>query len=141
MYNGRLSSIRAFIAISEERTMTAATTLDISEARKQFTRLDERLREDHLIWVTRHNKEVFAVVNIDLMQACLETLEILENPEAIQMLQQSLEDIRAGRLHDHEEIKKELLDGEASHHPMDGNGKKRLKTTSVQGTRRHHRKS
>ena len=85
------------------------TTLDISEARKQFTKLDERLREDRVIWVMRHNKKAFAVVDTELLQTILETIEILSDPEASKMLQQGLQDIRSGRLHDHEDVKKELL--------------------------------
>jgi len=42
------------------------------------------------------------------MQAVLETLEILNDPKALLMLQQSLEDIQAGRIFDHEDVKKEL---------------------------------
>jgi PHD/YefM family antitoxin component YafN of YafNO toxin-antitoxin module len=85
------------------------TTLDISEARKQFTTLDKRLREDQVIWVTRRNKRAFAVVDTDLLQTVLETIEILSDPDALAMLQQSMQDIKAGRLHDHEDVKRELL--------------------------------
>jgi PHD/YefM family antitoxin component YafN of YafNO toxin-antitoxin module len=85
------------------------TTLDITEARKQFTKLDERLREDRVIWITRHNKRAFAVVDTDLLETVLETIEILSDPDACQLLQQGLQDIQAGRLHDHDAVKKELL--------------------------------
>jgi len=85
------------------------TTLDISEARRQFTKLDRRLREDQVIWVTRRNKRAFAVVDTELLETVLETIEILSDPEASQMLQQSLQDIQAGRVHDHEAVKRELL--------------------------------
>lgn len=85
------------------------TTLDISEARKQFTKLDKRLRVDHVIWVTRRNKRAFAVVDTELLQTVLETIEILSDPEALGMLQKSLQDIKAGRLRDHEDVKRELL--------------------------------
>lgn len=88
--------------------MTTAT-LDISEARKQFTKLDDRLREDRVIWITRRNKRAFAIVDPDLLQTVLETIEILSDPEACTMLQQSLQDIRAGRVHDHDDVKRELL--------------------------------
>jgi antitoxin YefM len=87
----------------------STATLDISEARKQFSKLDERLREERLIWVTRHNKRAFAVVDMELMEAVLETLEILQDPNALRMLQDSLADIRAGRTYDHEDIERELL--------------------------------
>jgi PHD/YefM family antitoxin component YafN of YafNO toxin-antitoxin module len=85
-----------------------SVTLDISEARKQFTKLDERLRQDRVIWVTRHNKRAFAVVNLETMEAVLETLEILCDPDALKMLQDSLDDIRADRLVDHEDVKREI---------------------------------
>ncbi len=84
-------------------------TLDISEARKQLSSLDQRLREEHVITVTRHNKEAFAVVDYDFLQAVLETVEIMADPEAYAALQQGLRDAQAGRLHDHEAVKRELL--------------------------------
>lgn len=90
------------------------STLDISEARRQFSRLDERLREERVIWITRHNKKAFAVVDTDLLQTVLETIEILSDPDALSMLQEGLRDIRAGRLHDHEDVKRELLNGSES---------------------------
>ena len=114
-----------------------AVTLDISEARRQFTKLDERLREERLIWVTRHGKEAFAVVDVELMQAVLETLEILRDPEAFKMLEQSLEDVRAGRLYDHEDVKREILDEEeAGNDPVDKNRERASKTSSKKGKRR-----
>lgn len=87
----------------------SSTTLDISEARKQFNTLDERLRDERVILITRHNKEAFAVVDLDYLSALMETLEVLADPEAMKMLQQSIEDIREGRLHDHEDVKRELM--------------------------------
>lgn len=86
----------------------SAVTLDISEARRLFTTLDERLREDRVIWITRHNKPAFAVVDTELLETVLETIEILSDPAAFRMLQESLEDVRAGRLRDHEDVKREL---------------------------------
>ena len=68
------------------------STLDISEARKQFSQLDKRLREDRVIWITRHNKKAFAVVDTDLLQTVLETIEILSDPDAWKMLQDGLRD-------------------------------------------------
>jgi PHD/YefM family antitoxin component YafN of YafNO toxin-antitoxin module len=87
----------------------ATETLDISEARKQLSNLDEQLREKHVIVITRHNKGAFAAVDLDYLSSVRETLEILADPEALAMLQDSIADIRAGRLHDHEDVKRELL--------------------------------
>jgi PHD/YefM family antitoxin component YafN of YafNO toxin-antitoxin module len=94
-------------------------TLDISEARKQFSQLDKRLREDRVIWITRHNKKAFAVVDTDLLQTVLETIEILSDPDGLRMLQEGLRDVRAGRLYDHEEVKREILNGIESNDPVD----------------------
>ncbi|MDP9175536.1 MAG: type II toxin-antitoxin system Phd/YefM family antitoxin [Planctomycetota bacterium] len=84
------------------------TTLDISEARKQFNSIDERLKEDSVIYVTRHNKKAFAVVDLDYLAAVMETIEVLTDPEAMQMLEKSIADIRAGRLHAQTAVEKEL---------------------------------
>jgi antitoxin YefM len=95
------------------------SSLDISEARKQFSRLDERLREERVIWITRHNKKAFAVIETDLLQTVLETIEILSDPDAMRMLQEGLRDVRAGRLVDHKDVKSELLNGNACDNPVD----------------------
>ena len=88
--------------------MIGAPTLDISEARKHFNSLDERLKDERVIYITRHNKKAFAVVDVDYLSAVIETIEILNDPEALRMLQQSIADIRAGRLSDHDDVEKEL---------------------------------
>jgi PHD/YefM family antitoxin component YafN of YafNO toxin-antitoxin module len=85
-----------------------ATMLDISEARKQLNSIDERLSDERVIYVTRHNKKAFAVVNLDYLSTLIETIEVLNDPEAMRMLQASLKDIRAGRLHDHKDVEREL---------------------------------
>lgn len=82
--------------------------LDISEARKQLTRIDERLKEDRIIWVTRHNKRAFACVDIAWMETILETLAVLDDPATFKMLNESLEDIRHGRVYDHDDLDKVL---------------------------------
>lgn len=86
-------------------------TLDISEARRKLTTLDRRLRRQRVIWVTRHRDRAFAVVDREYLEAVMETLEVLSDPEAMRMLAESIEDVRAGRVHDHEELKRELLGG------------------------------
>lgn len=83
-------------------------TLDITEAREQFNRLDKRLSDERVIYVTRHNKRVFAVVDVEYLQTVLETIEIMSDPEAFKVFQQGLDDLRHGRVHDHEDVKKEL---------------------------------
>jgi len=84
------------------------STLDISEARKQFNSLDERLESEPVIVVTRYNKAAFAVVNVEYLQALLETMEVLSDPQAYDMLQKSIRDIQEGKLHDHDDVAREL---------------------------------
>jgi PHD/YefM family antitoxin component YafN of YafNO toxin-antitoxin module len=102
--------------------MKQTDTLDISEARKNFSKLDERLKKERVIWVTRHNSRAFAIVDMETMEAVLETLEILQDPTALRMLQESLADIRAGRLHDHDDLEREVYDSDL--HSMDDDRKK-----------------
>lgn len=82
--------------------------LDISEARKQFNTIDERLKTEPIIFVTRHNKTAFAVVNAEHISAILETFEIMSDPESYRIFQESLRDIQEGLLHDHEDVRNDL---------------------------------
>lgn len=84
------------------------TTLDISEARKQFNSLDERLSSENVITVTRHGKGAFFVVNLEYFSAMLETIEIMSDPESLQAFLESLEDIKEGRLHNQDDVVNEL---------------------------------
>lgn len=84
-------------------------TLSVSEARRQLNSLDQTLEECHVIYVTRHGRTVFAIVALSYFAGLMETLEILADPEAMTMLQEAIDDIRTGRLRDHEDVKKELL--------------------------------
>lgn len=83
-------------------------TLDISEARNQFNRLDERLRDEHVVYVTRHNKKVFAVVDLEFLSAALETIEVMSDPESCKHMVDSDDDIKHNRLHDQHDVRKKL---------------------------------
>ena len=87
--------------------MTNAT-LDISEARKQFNQIDKLVDVKGFITITRHRKEAFAVVDIDFLTTILETIEIMKDPESHHMFMQSMEDIKNGRLIDHEDVEREF---------------------------------
>lgn len=83
-------------------------TIDISEARKQLSSLGKRLSVNPVIFVTRHNKRAFAIVDVQHIETMTDTLEIMSDPDAYEMFRKSVEDIRHGRLHDHEEIENRL---------------------------------
>ena len=88
--------------------MIDSLDLEISEARKQFNTLDQRLQDHPVIYVRRHNQQAFAIVNIEYLEAVLETVSILADPAALGAMKQSLVDIKKGRVHDHESVKHEL---------------------------------
>ncbi|MEZ6234845.1 MAG: type II toxin-antitoxin system prevent-host-death family antitoxin [Phycisphaerales bacterium] len=88
--------------------MSHTSTLDITEARRQFNSLDQQVEAEQVVFVTRHGKRVFAVVNVEFLEAVLETIEIVSDPESFRQFQQSLDDIRRGRVRDHDAVKKEL---------------------------------
>lgn len=83
-------------------------TMDISEAREEFHRLDEKLKETRVVYVKRHNNTAFAIIDPEYLQALLETLDILAEPGAIEMLEQSIRDVREGRVVPHEDVEAEL---------------------------------
>ena len=88
---------------------TTNKTIDITEARKRITQIDSQVKDNRVIKVTRRGKEVFAFVDIEYLSALLETIEIMKDPESYQMFMESLDDIRNGRLHDHEDVRREIF--------------------------------
>lgn len=86
----------------------AAPTLDISEARKHLNSIDERLKDDRVIYVTRHNKRAFAVVNLDFLSAVMSTIDILADSESMALIEKGIADIREGRFRNHDDVEKEL---------------------------------
>jgi PHD/YefM family antitoxin component YafN of YafNO toxin-antitoxin module len=88
--------------------VTKSETLDISQAREELNRIDRRLSESRIVWVTRHKRKAFALVDVEWLETVLETLEVLEDPEALKMLEASLEDVRRGRVYEHEEVAEDL---------------------------------
>jgi prevent-host-death family protein len=82
------------------------TTLSISEARKQFLDLPEKLARDpeHAICVTRHGRPELAIIPWELYESIIETLEVLSEPDLVAALRASIKDIERGRLLSHKEV-------------------------------------
>jgi PHD/YefM family antitoxin component YafN of YafNO toxin-antitoxin module len=85
-----------------------AFTLDISEVCKRLNTIDEDLKTEPVIRITRRGEPAFAIVDMDYLDAMMETMEVLSDQEAMQLLQRGIEESDRGELIDHEEIKKEL---------------------------------
>lgn len=82
------------------------TQLTISEARKGFLDLPEKLARDpeHALCVTRRGRPELAVMPWDLYESIIETLEVLSEPDLVAALRSSIEDIEHGRLLSHDEV-------------------------------------
>ncbi len=96
-----------------------ALKLGIREAREQLTQLPEKLEEqpeaEQVAFVTRHGKEVLAIMPSETYQQLKEALEVFEetldilgDSAAMAALRESLEDAKAGRVHAWEDVQREL---------------------------------
>ena len=103
-----MTDMLAILSNSEQGDDMGSTTLDISEARRQFNSLDRLLTSEKVIRITRHNREAFAVVDLEYLGALLETLEIMSDPKSYTMFMQSLDDIKNGRVYDQEDLEEEF---------------------------------
>lgn len=86
-----------------------ARIVPFTEARAKLTELldDVEARHEHLV-ITRKGRPAAVVVSSEEWEALEETLEILSDPEAMEALRQSDEDVAAGRVHTWDEVKREL---------------------------------
>ncbi|GEM_PF-2049536 len=91
------------------RTSSPTSTMEMTEARNQFGKLQQRVQSERVIYVTRHGKEAFAVVDTEYLQIIMETIEIVSDPESYRMFMESMEDIKNNRVIDHDDLKRELL--------------------------------
>lgn len=86
-------------------------TLTVSQARNLFLSLAEELEaqpRQGAITITKRGKPVLALMNWELYESIMETLEIMADEEALKALRQGLKDLQAGRVYPWEEVKKEL---------------------------------
>lgn len=86
-----------------------STTMSISEARDQLTRLSDELARSHeAVTVTRRNEPVLAILPWDLYEVIMETLEVMSDVDLMAALRQSVEDIAAGRTLSLDELERDL---------------------------------
>lgn len=57
------------------------STYTIATAQREFTKMVKRAEAGELAVVTRHEKPVAYLVSAERMEAMLETMELLSNPE------------------------------------------------------------
>jgi prevent-host-death family protein len=83
--------------------------MPITTARHELTSLPEILEKDPgAVTITRRGKPVLAVLPWEMYETLLETLEVLGDPELMEALRQSLQEIEAGQAIDWEDAKRIL---------------------------------
>jgi prevent-host-death family protein len=83
--------------------------LPITEARDELTTLPDKLHETHeTVTVTRRGKPVLAILPWEEYEALVETLEVLSDEEQMQMLRQSIKEVKQGKLIPWERAKRKL---------------------------------
>lgn len=86
-----------------------AKTVPLSEARARLSELMDELesRHEHVV-ITRKGRPVAVLVPSSEYDAMEETLEILHDEELLAALRESEKDVKAGRLHSLDDVKREL---------------------------------
>ncbi len=83
--------------------------IPITTARHELTSLPELLEKDPgAVAITRRGKPVLAVLPWDMYETLLETLEVLSDPELMEALRCSLEEIENGQTIAWEDAKRTL---------------------------------
>jgi prevent-host-death family protein len=84
--------------------------IPITTARHELTSLPERLEKDpSAVAITRRGRPVLAVLPWELYETLLETLEVLGDPELMETLRRSLQELQHGEAISWEEAER-LLD-------------------------------
>lgn len=85
--------------------------MPMMEARKRLSSLPEEIQRDperETIVVTRRGKPVLALMDWELYESIMETMEIMGDPEAIKALRESIRDLQAGRIVSLDEVRREI---------------------------------
>lgn len=85
-----------------------AKVVPFSDARAHLTELLDEVERvhEHLV-ITRSGRPAVVVMAQDEYESLIETLEVLADEEAIEDLRQSDEDVKAGRVSNWEDVKRD----------------------------------
>jgi antitoxin YefM len=86
-----------------------ARTVPLTEARATLSELLDEIegQQDHVI-ITRNGKPVALLMSMSEWESWEETIEVLSDEELMEDLRRSEEDVKAGRLVDWDEVKRDL---------------------------------
>lgn len=86
-----------------------AKTVPFTEARARLTQLLDEVNERHEhVVITRNGRPAAVVLSSEEYEALAETLEVLEDDEALDALRESEADVRAGRVYSLDDVRREL---------------------------------
>jgi antitoxin YefM len=86
-----------------------ARSVPFTQARAELSDLlDEVGRTHEHVEITRNGRPAAVLMSPEEFEVIQETLEILGDAEALDALRESEADVRAGRLHDWDEVRREL---------------------------------
>ena len=86
-----------------------AKTVPLSDARARLSELmdDVEQRHEHVV-ITRNGRPVAVLVPSSEYDAMEETLEVLHDDDLLAALRESEKDVKAGRVHTLDEVRREL---------------------------------
>ena len=88
---------------------SVAKTVPFTEARARLTELLDEVNERHEhIVITRNGRPAGVMLSSHEYEALAETLEVLEDEEALDALRDSEADVRAGRVYALDQVRREL---------------------------------
>jgi prevent-host-death family protein len=88
-----------------------AKEISLTNLRKELFTVVKELADDPTVSevvATRNGKPAAVLLNYDLYEGLLETVELMSDPELAESVRSGLADIRAGRVKSLEEVKTEL---------------------------------
>ena len=84
-------------------------SVPFSRARAELSDLLDEVEQTHEhVEITRNGRPAAILLSPEEFEVIQETLEILDDAEALDALRESEADVRAGRLHDWDEVRREL---------------------------------
>ena len=84
-------------------------TLPLTDARKALPKIVDEVSSGHEhVVITKRGRPEAVVMSVDEFESWQETIEILSDPSAMRAIRQGERDIKAGRVHRWEDVKKRL---------------------------------
>lgn len=89
--------------------MDMARVVPFTDARATLSDLLDLVeREQEHVVITRKGKPVAIVMSADEWESWQETIDVLSDPDAMEVLRESEQDVKAGRLYTLDEVKQHL---------------------------------